>query len=303
MIDRDAVVGAVAAELDARAERCVEEHAAIGARVADRLGLVETHSELTGTRDPAEEINRPAELPRSSLFVRRTTWVPVEVAARFNAVIVCTRSGAGRVSLDRAWCSALRASGAEIVGWDWMLEPGKWREGLEAEIARLVVVGGRALCLNVEPASKPIKGTPRDWRGHHAELAEYTATAAELCHAAELELWVTSWAVAHTSPTFPWRELLQSADVAIPQPYEVHGAKGPEYVAESIRQYTELGARRLILGRGAHELDKSDADYWRTPAQVREHRSSTPTGMPEAWWVPGGRLRPAVVDAMVAPLG
>lgn len=295
MIDRAAVVGAVAAELDAREERCLEEHAEIGERVADRLGLVEGVAD----RDPKPE---NVILPRW-LFVRRTSWVPPDDASRIGGAIVCTRSSAGRVSLDRAWCASVLKQGGAIAGWEWMLEPGTWREGLEAEVDRLASVGAVALVINVEPASGASKGTAKDWRGRHAELADYTSTARALCDAAGLELWVTSWALPSAAQTFPWRELLQHAHRAIPQPYEVHGREGAAYVAQSIAEYRAHGAREIILGRGAHELDDSDPDAWRTPAQIREHRESTPAGMPEAWWVPAGdlRRRPAVVDAIVEP--
>lgn len=132
-------------------------------------------------------------------------------------------------------------------------------------------------------------------------MAAYVGTARELCHAAGLELWVTSWARPSAATTFPWRELVEPADRAIPQPYEVHGASGKAYVADVLDQWKALGAREIILGRGAHELDDSDADYWRTPAEIRAHRSSTPPGMPEAWWLAGGTPPARVVDAIVAP--
>lgn len=51
MVDRSKIVGAVAAELDARVGQCREEHAAVGAAVADRLGLTSPSAEGDASLD------------------------------------------------------------------------------------------------------------------------------------------------------------------------------------------------------------------------------------------------------------
>lgn len=61
MTDRSAIIAAVAAELDERAGMCLEEHGAIGARVADRLGIVEP-AMLCGAHPGAPDM--PCARPR-----------------------------------------------------------------------------------------------------------------------------------------------------------------------------------------------------------------------------------------------
>ncbi len=89
------------------------------------------------------------------------------------------------------------------------------------------------------------------------------------------------------------------ADTARRRGHEVHGAAGPAYVARVLEHWRETGARDLIIGRRAHELDDEDPDHWRPPAQIAEHRADTPTGMDEAWWLAGGTPPAEVVEAIV----
>lgn len=293
MIARADVIAAAIAEHRARGGAFPTNPGELGAAIADRLGLA--HPMLTPS----------AQRGRVFAFVRQQKWFSIETAAKFGGVIVCTRNSAAmRANRDLSWYRALAARGVEIVTWEWMLDPGfTWRPGLAAEVSFAASIGARAVCMNIEPASGSIKGTARDWRGKHAELRAYTEEARALCDAAGIELWVTSWAVASTSRSFPWKELIAPAHRCIPQPYEVHGRAGPAYVADSIREWVEHGAdrSRIIVGRGAHELDDGDRDAWRTPAQIRAHRSSTPPGLDEAWWTVAGRPPLDVVDAIVGP--
>ena len=234
---------------------------------------------------------------RAYLFARQQKWLSTALASRLGGVIVATRTNRGRANRDVSWYDVVRRSGAEIVTWEWALDPGRWRDGLTSEIAYAQTIGARAVCLN----SEPMKDTSRDWRGRHAELRDYTEAARDQCDARGLELWVTSWALPSTAPRFPWLEFLAPAHAAIVQCYEVHGREGGAYVAQAIAEYRERGAKRIILGRGAHELDETDADAWRTSEQIAAHRASTPPGLDEAWWTPPGVVREDAVDAIVKP--
>lgn len=293
MIAREDVIAAAIAEHRARGGTFPTDAGELGASLADRLGL--PHPSLTPC----------AERGRVFVFVRQQRWFTIDVAARFGGVIVCTRNAAGkRANRDLSWYASLRAKGVELVTWEWMLDPGfVWRPGLPGEISFAKSINARAVCINLEPASGPLKGTSRDWRGKHAEVRAYIGAARELCDQAGIELWVTSWALTKNAPTFPWRELIAPAHRCLPQPYEVHGRAGPAYVADVFRDWIEHGADRaqIVVGRGAHELDDDDRDHWRTPAQIAMHRSSTPPGFDEAWWTAGGRMPPEVVAAIVAP--
>ena len=246
-------------------------------------------------------------MTRSCVFVRRDEWCPPAIAARYDVVIVAARiessARPGRIilaSIDTRWVEAVREAGTEIVLWDWMIPATLWRSRLGELVDLAANLGALGVCLNVEPASRHIgdQGTPRDWRGRRDELEAFTTTTRDLCDARRLELWVTSWAMPPASFGLP--ELVRPAHVAIPQPYEVHGRTGPAYVAEVIEHWRDAGAREILLGRGAHELD-DDGDAWRTPEQIREHRRTTPAGLGEAWWTPAGSLarRIAEIDAMV----
>lgn len=310
-------------ELGGSAQQCTDAEVRIAERIATRAadlhGLTKsarvllseqggslTHVQCTScASDPCTCGDAP-KLPASSLFVRQDGWVPPEVAARFDAVLVAARIEAhhkrGRILLanrDLEWHAEVRHAGTEIVLWDWMVPPNLWEKRLDDLIAYAVEVKARAVLFNVEPGSGADKHDPvRDWRGKGEELRRFMAKARALCDAHGLEMWVTSWALPPSS--FDLAALVEHADVCIPQPYEVHGRSGPDYVEEVLDAWCEAGADRLILGRGAHELDKSDDDSWRSIEQIEEHRKSTPAGMPEAWWTPAGsmRKRAGLVDAM-----
>lgn len=311
-IDRPTVIAAVRDELDARARQCSEEHALIGGAVADRLGLLEQRvaEVLQDGSAPAPGDTSSAAASDGSpargevwLFGRRVGWLPVAMAARFHGIILATRSGAApKPNRSPGWCEAIRAEGVELAGWDWMLRPGQWKPGLAEHVSWLAGMGASALCLNIEPASGSERGTATDWRGKHDELRLYVETARELCERHGLQLWVTSWSLPSQAATFPWLELVAPAHRCIPQPYEVHGLAGPEYVARVLREWRERGAGDVIIGRGAHELDKSDADAWRTRTEILEHRASTPPGMDEAWWLAAGTPPAYLIDAILEPL-
>ena len=297
---RAAVISAAETVLNRATLRCEESHRLMARDIATLAGF------------PAAGVELPRAdalpLPMSSVFVRQDDFVPPDVAARFDAVLVCGRIEArhrrGKLLLanrDADYYAEVRATGTEVVLWDWMVPPNLWEKRLDELFAYAVKVGARGILFNVEPGSGEDKNDPiRDWRGKGAELRRFMAKARALCDAEGLELWVTSW--ANPPGSFGLAELVKHADVCIPQPYEVHGRVGPEYIAEVLDRWRGAGAKRFILGRGAHELDDSDDDSWRTAEQIAAHRKSTPGGMPEAWWTPRGSLakRADLVDSMVA---
>lgn len=311
---REHLIAAVAAELDERVGRCVAEHAEIGAAIADRLGVIEEPTRpavVIKVNAPIATARTYDELARDTLdamrgarrsfggarylFVRQQPWIPTATAARFEGVVLTARTSRGRTNRSRSWCEAVREAGTELALIDLMLPPGTWRPGLGEAIQFAADVGAKAYVLDIEPTRE----TATDWRERHSELEQYCSRARELCDARRLELWVTSWALPSAAPTFPWLELFAPAHRAITQPYEVHGRAGAEYTKRCVDEYEERGARRVIVGRGAHELDKSDRDAWRTPAQIAEHKRSTPADMDTAWWCPAGPIPPEVVDAIL----
>ena len=235
--------------------------------------------------------------PKRWLFVRQQPWIPVEVATRFDGVVVTLRTSRGRTNRSRSWFEQVREKGTSIATVDLMLPPGQWRPSLSETIKFASDVGAIAHCLDVEPT----KATHTDWRGKHDELEQYATRSRDLCDARGLELWATGWAMPGQARTFPWLELLRPAHRAIVQCYEVHGRSGVGYVTKCVDEYRDHGARGIIIGRGAHELDKGDSDAWRTPAQINAHRASTLPGYDEAWWCPAGPMPDPVADAIVGP--
>jgi hypothetical protein len=282
MITRSTLELAVTSVLTASGAKALEDLHGTSEAIGDRLGLPRSVA--------------PAARARTWIFVRRQEWIDEDLAARFDGVIVGTRNSRGRYNRSVKWYEAVRSKGVEIVTCELMVPPGEWKRGLAAEIAFARSVGARAFCINAEPSK-----SESDWRGKHAELQLYTTTARDLCDQHGMELWVTSWAICSTARDFPWLELIAPAHVCIPQPYEVHGRSGDEYVAQVIAEWRERGASKIVLGRGAHENDKSDSDAWRTPREIAEHRQSTPAGYDTAWWTAQGEPPGAVVDAILAP--
>lgn len=277
-----------------------------------RVALLETQIANLGKRVQhledryarlAKDLDRatPAETPLAEaeergpqgswLFVRRTDFVPPEIGQRFDGLLAVMRTERGWTSRDAGWWRSVEDR--HLVGWDWMLSPGAWAEGLDQSVGWAASMGCCAYCLNIEPH----RDSARDWRGQHEELERYCASAREACDRVGLELWVTSWARPESAPLFPWLELLAPAHVAIPQCYEVHGRSGPDYVAECLDQYQERGARRVLLGRGAHV--RASRWRWRTPDELAAHRSSTPVGYGEAWWPLASTPPERVVAAIV----
>lgn len=261
-----------------------------------RVAALENNASKSATSEPeAPEVDRSGA---SWLFVRQARWAPPPVAARYDGVIVATRYDERPINRGTGYWRDLRERGVRTAGFDWLPLPGAWRPGLGAMVHFLRDVGAEAFCANIEPLPDD---EPNRWEGKHDEARRYVDEARRLCDGARLEFWFSSWARPSARRSFPWAEFVPRAHVNIPQPYEVHGRSGPEYVADVLEQWRDLGARRIILGRGAHELDRSDDDAWRTVAEIAAHRQSTPAGMSEAWWPPTGDLarRPDLVEAMV----
>ena len=233
---------------------------------------------------------------RAYPFVRQPRFVPVDMAERFGGAIICSRTDrATKANRDAGYWRELAKRDVFTAGWDWLVRPSRWRLGMRDAIAWCADHGARAYCLNVEPHSEDL----RDWRKRDREAVEYAAEARDTCDEHGLELWFTGWALPSKARTFPWRPFCTQADVSIAQPYGVHRPSSLAYTQQSIDEYKAQGARRVIVGRGAHELDRSDGDAWRTSAEIREHRKHTPEGYDEAWWFPAGKPRDALVDAMV----
>jgi hypothetical protein len=281
-----------------RAELLAEGKRLLEGRDRSKLDPIELLEEVAGT------LGLPETGPGVSgswLFARRADWTPPEVAERFDGVIMPVRYDGRAIHRDAGWWQAVRLRGVQLVGMDWGPLPGAWRPGLARTVRFLSAVGARALCINAEPLPP---GRPVRWEGKPDEARAFATMARDLCDKAGLELWFSSWARPVARRSFPWAEFVAPAQVCIPQPYRVHGRPGPDYELEVIEAWRELGAREILLGRGAHELDRSDSDAWRTPAQIRAHRDTTPPGYGEAWWVPAGDLlrRSAEVDAMVSDL-
>lgn len=293
-------------ELGAPSGQCSDAGLRLAERIATRTA--DLYLPDRGAVLPPVDLElRP--LPGSSVFVRQDGWVPPDVAVHFDAVMVASRVESrgkpGRcvfTNTDADWYREVRAAGVDVILWDWMVPPHIWDHRIDELFERASDLGARGVLLNVEPGSGSDKHDPvRDWRGKHAEAKAFAAEARRLADKRELELWFTSWALPPGS--FPLEPFCEVADVCIPQPYEVHGRTGPEYVAEVLDRWRAAGAKRIILGRGAHELDDSDDDAWRTVEQIAVHRETTPAGMPEAWWPAAGSLakRGTLVDAMVTP--
>ena len=302
---------AIVAELGAAQGMCLPSHAALADRVLARLRGPEAPASVTGGASvpaPDDEPQAAAEARRGSVlaFVRPVGGLRAQDAARFDGLIVCGRSSRGRVSLPTLWLGEVdRAADGEPparVVWDWMVDPVDAAPGLHDLVERARDIGARAVLLNAEPPARKHRGTPLDWATRRGAMEYYASTAREMCDAAGMELWVTGWALPSAAPRFPWREMIAPAHRCMPQPYEVHGREGSAYVAQCLAEWVEHGAARdrLIVGRGAHELDTSDADAWRTPAEIAAHRASTPAGMDEAWWPPAGRWPAEVVGAILA---
>lgn len=270
--------------------------------VAELRRRVET---LEGRAKTRVTVGEPVALPAETqtwLFVRRLEDAPVELATRFDGVIVAHRVfRRGRVKLtnaDGGWYEALREHGTRLVLFDWMLPPGHWRKGLGAAIVAAKTRSAIAYCLNVEPRPKSYPADQR-WEGRPDEAGLYATEARDHCDRRNLELWYTSWARPTARESFPVEPFIRASHVDIPQPYRVHGKPSDDYEEQVIAEWEELGAKRIILGRGAHELDKSDGDAWRTAEEIAEHRATTPEGADTAWWVPRGRMPGEVLEAIV----
>jgi hypothetical protein len=230
------------------------------------------------------------------LFVRRHRDVTPVQANRCTGVIVAVESHRGIFNRDRSWWDGVSC---EKQGFLWLPLPGMWEERETRETIRFLgSVRAVAVVVNAEPRSP--KHRPRWEDGHRKEAADYMAIVREAATEHGLEVGFSSWARPSARRSFPWAEFVTASDFTIPQPYEVHGRSGSAYVDACLEEYRALGSHDTWTGRGAHELDRSDSDAWRTPAQIAEHRESTPAGAKEAWWLPAGRLPGRVLDAILA---
>lgn len=293
MIDRAAVVGAVAAELDERVGRCVEEHGAIGARVADRLGLVERDHKPDNVVHPLERLG-------TGVFIRRISDWPIEVLARFGWACVAVISGQrARLNRDAAWWRDASAAGVRLTAMDWLPTPATWRSGLAEAIAWSAEHGSLCYVTDAEGPS-----APRGWNGAVVPARAYVAEMQRLTAAAGCGLGVTALALPPAS--YP-RILIEGCpDLAITQPYDRDHALDAAYPVRSSARYVELGARpeRIVVGRGAFRRERGRGGElvprWRTPGEIEAHRATTPAGTAATcWWPPVGRMPPRVVDAIV----
>lgn len=136
MIDRATVISIVREELDAHARQCREEHAALGARVADRLGLLELEPVPAPTPTPATEDlldlglwidDRPA-LALTPAYLARLRALPL---SHVSIMIETTTGG-----LDATWSEAhLRSFAAAVPELDRGLT--LWPEPTAAYLAQL----------------------------------------------------------------------------------------------------------------------------------------------------------------------
>lgn len=283
-MDRSRIVKIVAEEIAASGDKALEQRVDVGRRVAARLSGVDAPTE---------------ELAPSWLFVRQTRWCPPRVLRAFGGFLPAIRYLGRPTNRGTAWYKEAANHDAQIAPFDWMPLPGEWRPGLTTAIAFAADNGAMAYCINAEPLH-PSK--PNRWEGKPDEAQAFAEAARDLCDRHRIELWFSSWARPEARKSFPWQEFIRPAHRCIPQPYRVHGRPGPTYEADVMTQWRDRGAKRFILGRGAHELDHSDNDAWRTQAEIVAHRRTTPPGMVEAWWTPKGTIPAPLVDAMTEPL-
>lgn len=293
MIDRGLVIAAVRDELDARAEGCRPEHVAIGAAVADRLGLEhDTRPDLPRVVERA--IVPPLDRLGTGAFVRRVQDWPLEVVRRFGWVCVAViNSNRAAMNRDRAWFEAVRSAGVAITVMDWLPAPANWGKGLASAVAFAREVGALAYVIDGE----------LEWKGKHAvAAAAFVAEVARL--GAEVRPGFTSYSLPTSHPTLPWRAFLEHAALAIPQPYDRFLNAAPGYAERACEEYRARGAVRIACGRGAHRADDPatpQVEAWRTPDQLRAHRALTPPAgiVGTAWWFPAGRPSAERVDAIV----
>ena len=230
------------------------------------------------------------------LFVRRQKDVTPIQANRCSGVIVAVESSRGAMNRSTEWWDGLHC---DRMGFLWMPLPGLWSEASTRDAIRFLgSVGASAVVVNAEPRSA--KSKPRWEDGHAVEAARYMAVVRKEAERQGMRVGFTSWARLSARPSFPWAPFFDGSEFSITQPYEVHGRTGAAYVEACLAEYRAQGHSDVWCGRGAHELDKSDDDAWRTPAQIKAHRETTPEGCAEAWWLPRGRLPGSVLDAILA---
>jgi len=234
------------------------------------------------------------------LFVRLQKHVSPVQANACGGVIVAVESHRGTFNRGREWWDALTC---DRMGFIWLPLPGQWNPAETRETIRFLgSVKASAVMINAEPRSPTHK--PHRWEdGHADEARRYMACVNEAAEKHGLAVGFTSWARTGARRRFPWAQFFGASTFSVTQPYEVHGRTGRAYVDACLADYRDHGHTDVWCGRGAHELDRSDDDGWRTAAEIAEHRESTPPGAKEAWWLPAGRLPESVLDAILANRG
>lgn len=282
MIDRDRVIAATVAELDARAGQCRPEHSEIGGGVADRLGLRRTPT-TAPPGDPLDALGR-------GVFVRRISDWPVQLLARFDWCCVAVISGRREaLNRDAGWYRDAQAAGVAVTVFDWLPSPHNYRAGLRGAVAFAVNVG--ALCYVVD--------AEKEWKGAGDEIA---AAYMDEIDAGGMPPGFTSYSLPKQHPGIPWRAFLSRSVLSIAQAYDRDHLLAPHYATQAVAGYRERGAGRVVVGRGAHRRDDPatpEREVWRTPAQIVEHRATTPPKAAECWWMPAGQPSGRVVDAIV----
>lgn len=306
MTDRSTVIAAVTAELEQRAGECLEEHAAIAARVADRLGLRggleigSDRSEAPGITPQRSglEVDRDLkpenvlDVLGTGVFVRRLHDYPIEILARFGwAIVPVINAGRAELNRDPAWWADARAAGVRLVAMDWLPTPTRMVTGHAEAVAWSAEHGAIAWLIDAEA----------EWHHRPVPAAALVAEARQLCDAHGLGLGLTS--LAMLPDRREWEILVAGcADLSVPQPYDRYGAYEADYAARSVDRWQRLGAQRIAVGRGAF-VDPDgvgpEKARWRSPQEIERHRATTPPGLATAWWPPAGRPSARVVDAIV----
>lgn len=292
MITRAHVVDAVSAELNSIEGACRDEHRRIGDRVADRLGLADQASIKHPSSNPLDRLG-------TGVFVRRIGDFPIEVLACFDwACVAVIEKGRSAINRDPAWWADAAAAGVVLTAFDWLPPPATWSTGLEDAIAWSSAHGSICFVLDAEGP-----GPPKGWNGQLAAAQAFSREARRLCDFYRCGLGFTGF--ASLSPIFPGPTFLQEcSDLAIPQPYDRHGAYQPGYGKHSVEGYRKLGATRIAIGRGAF-VDPDgvgpDRARWRSPQEIARHRATTPSEglVGSIWWCPVGKPSPRILNAIV----
>jgi hypothetical protein len=285
MIDRPAVIDAVAAEVE---RLHVPDPRAVGGRVADRLGL--------GAPIEHAPVADPLDALGVGIFVRKIHDFPIELVARFGWVCVALLNS-GRMSLNRdsGWFADARAAGVRITVFDWLPPRARWLAGLTDGVRFADEVGALAWIGDCEG----------DWHGAPESAAIAYMDSVTEFGGGRVRPGFTSLALPSLHRTIPWRAFLSRSALAIPQPYDADSELDPAYPQRSCDEYRAHGAVRNACGRGAYRRDDPhtprDEAGWRSASEIAEQRALTPTSglVGTCWWPPAGRPDARLVDAMV----